>query len=501
MDGRLRVVALGVGLALATAGLTSAGPAAAAAVQCRSGVAADVNGDGHAEVAVTEFGGPGRVHVFYGRSSGLVTGKSGTALNDQIFAQGKDGVPGSSETYPRFGDRTAFGDFNGDGCADLAISATSALLEGTVTIIYGSKTGLTTRGLQRFTSAQVFGDTDRGYESFGSALAVGDFDDDGTVDLGVARSPSSETGGSVVVLFGDADGLTQGRASEVLSAGVGGYFPSLAVGDFDGKGVEELALGLPDAIYTVARGAGGFASAQPKVLSAASLGIPEADTDGSSAPTIMAGDFDGDRHSDLAMGFTNGDCEDGNGCGPGSVAVVRGTPTGLTSVGHQLWTQQSPGVGGVGRNEDDFGLSLTAGRFDADGTDDLAIGAPGDWVGSIAYAGTVTLMLGSSDGLTTAGAGGTRLHQDLPGIPRRARDGEQFGRAVSAAHVQGKTQDNLVIGVTGESVGGVGSAGLVHQLSVGAAGPRGQGSATLYLDAAGVKGKATLGAFFGWWLG
>jgi hypothetical protein len=155
-------------------------------------------------------------------------------------------------------------------------------------------------------------------------------------------------------------------------------------------------------------------------------------------------------------------------------------------------------MSGTGRDGDGFGASLAMGRFDAGSTDDLAIGAPHDSVGSVTDAGSVSLLLGGSTGLTTARAGGTRFHQDTAGIPSAPSVGEGLGGAVTAARVQSEHRDNLIIGVPFQRVGKVAGAGLIHQLATTASGPRGTGGVTLHLDSAGVKGKARNSGFFGW---
>ena len=136
-------VAAGAGLAL-IAGLTAAaGPAHAAANVCQSDVVGDVNGDGYAEVAISSQQ-PDAVHVFYGHPSGLQFDAKGSARNDQLFTQDTPGVPGSVDPFHAFGHATAFGDFNADGCADLAISAMyDSNGWGSVTVLYGSPKGLT----------------------------------------------------------------------------------------------------------------------------------------------------------------------------------------------------------------------------------------------------------------------------------------------------------------------------------------------------------------------
>ena len=62
----------------------------------------------------------------------------------------------------------------------------------------------------------------------------------------------------------------------------------------------------------------------------------------------------------------------------GVVHVIRGSASGLTTVGDQLWSQDSPGVKGVAKgglkSGDRFGSALASGDFDRDGHADLAIG-------------------------------------------------------------------------------------------------------------------------------
>src|SRR4051812_29990413 len=94
---RVRGLAAGAALVLLAGGLALGATLPAAAATCSTGVAGDVNGDGHAEVVAGEpFNGrnSGAVHVFYGQQSGLVVDATGTARNDQYFTQDTAGVPG-----------------------------------------------------------------------------------------------------------------------------------------------------------------------------------------------------------------------------------------------------------------------------------------------------------------------------------------------------------------------------------------------------------------------
>lgn len=117
---------------------------------CSSGVPGDVNGDGYAELAVGEPGKrreAGAIHLFYGSATGVVTSARGTALDDQYIDQDSEGVPGHRQAFNRFGTTIRLGDFNGDGCADLATATFDRDIS--VIIVYGSPHGLVTATSQR----------------------------------------------------------------------------------------------------------------------------------------------------------------------------------------------------------------------------------------------------------------------------------------------------------------------------------------------------------------
>ncbi|MFE1285746.1 FG-GAP and VCBS repeat-containing protein [Streptomyces sp. NPDC058751] len=114
--------------------------------------AGDVNGDGYADLAVGVRGEKidgqdyaGGVHVFKGRASGL----SGTG--SQWFTRNTPGVPGALTADDQFGGLVRLRDTNGDGKADLYVSAAGGLR------LPGSAGGITTTGATEYDEVPIDG--------------------------------------------------------------------------------------------------------------------------------------------------------------------------------------------------------------------------------------------------------------------------------------------------------------------------------------------------------
>jgi hypothetical protein len=189
-------------------------------------------------------------------------------------------------------------------------------------------------------------------------------------------------------------------------------------------------------------------------------------------------DFDGDGTADLAAGAA------GEGGGAGGVFVFYGAAA-STSGRPQYFTQETPGVGGVGAPGDAFGVALAAGDFDGDGFDDLAIGVPGDDIAGQGDAGAVNVLYGSNVGLTAAGS--EWWHQDRVGIAGKPLAGDVFGTALAAGDFDGDGRAELAAGAPGESVGGRRGAGSVTVLRGCSCGLTGSGSTLFTEDAPGLQ--------------
>jgi hypothetical protein len=74
---------------------------------------------------------------------------------------------------------------------------------------------------------------------------------------------------------------------------------------------------------------------------------------------LAALDFDGDDEADLAIGVHTEEVGGDNAAG--SVNVLYGSGTGLSTVGDQLWNQDSPNVNDIAEAQDIFGYALVSG--------------------------------------------------------------------------------------------------------------------------------------------
>ena len=199
------------------------------------------------------------------------------------------------------------------------------------------------------------------------ALAVGDFNGDGRLDVAVVDGGNSDgSDAGVLVLLGNGDGTF--NETDPNSYPTGSNPSSIAVGDFTGNGVLDLAvanLESDDVSILFGDGNGGFTSAAAPIELGDSASEPIA---------IVAGDFTGNGEVDLAVAeqATN------------NVSILEGN-------GHGSFQPLDPIP--LGDDPLSFAIGLVAGNFDNNNIMDLAVVSL-----SLDEASTVSILLAQGQG-------------------------------------------------------------------------------------------------------
>ena len=339
------------------------------------------------DVPVEVFSNPGNADV----------DNDGFTDLEEMMAQTHPNIPNYN---PDLAQRRA-SDFNADGLPDLLVSAPGSdhngiESAGLVHVLQRIGVGSGAPVNAKVRDPVAFARID---QRMGDTLATGFFNDDAYADAVIGAPAQSDGGGpnrgGIRILFGSSSGLP----------------PVLNCGGVD-----------------------------PRCLRLSQVDLGDDASDDRFGYAIATGDFDGDGLDDIAVSHPY---ENASVSRAGRVTVLYSTPTGPDINDPQSITQNTDGVLSSEEVDDFFGMALSAGDFNNDGIDDLAIGSPRENVAFV-DSGFVQVMYGQR-GQRLSGTFNNFNQGDTlrPGIDEQEND--QFGYSMAVGDLNGDGADDLLV--------------------------------------------------------
>jgi hypothetical protein len=324
------------------------------------------------------------------------------------------------------------GDLDGDGVPEILAGAPQDDFVTGSASVYSGATGANDRELHPIEIRGLFG---------GSLASIGDIDGDGVPDLIVGAPfttrPEAYGVGSVLVFSGASGNLLY----NFLGTEGGTYmgWSVAGLGDLDGDGIPEIAIGTPYASVGGNIGVGNVAVRSGATGELIYLFEGQAVGDFLGWSVAGVGDLDGDGVSDVLLGAPNASP---SGLAQAGIVEVRSGATGAL-----LYR-----IEGVERSAY-FGKAIASvGDIDGDGIDDFVVGAPDASPDGRSQAGSAFLF---------SGVNGRLLHRFDGGAAF-----DEFGASVAGGgDVDGDGTGDIAIGSPSASPGGRVAAGTTFVFS------------------------------------
>ena len=400
----------------------------------------------------------------------------GTVLSEQKISATEGGFTGALQDQDVFGvSAAALGDLDGDGVGDIAVGAEfdddGGLDRGAVWILFLDPNGAVKSHQKISATEGGFLGTLDDSDFFGVGVhALDDINGDGVRDLAVGAVEDDDGGtdvGAVWILFLDPNGMV--NSHQKISATEGGFTGVLdldtnfgvsvaALGDIDGDGVCDLAVGANrdgdggfrrGAVWILFLNSDGTVDSHQKI-SDTQGGFTGALSDGDIFGVMVSslGDLDGDGLNDLAVG-AGGD--DDGGSDHGAVWVLFLNSDG-TVKSHQKISSNEGGFTGTLGSGDNFGLGLAPlADLDGDGVVELAVGARLDDFPE-PRTGAVWILFLHPDGTVKSHV---KIGANQGGFMGDLDAGDRFGVALaSTGDLDGDGVSELAVGAHSDDDGG-----------------------------------------------
>ncbi len=412
----------------------------------------DFDGDGFADVLVgapVQAGGGSERGAAYVLHGPISSGSLASSFALQVTGETESGYFGGAVA-------TA-GDLDGDGLDDIAVGAVVDGDEGSAFVITDAGYGGSVSGLAH---VKLTGENAGDFAGW-AVSAAGDASGDGFDDLligALMEDANGDAAGSAYLVLGPVTGnvALSDAAVVKLEGEAARDFAGCAVagvGDVDGDGLNDLLVGA-EGEDTGADSAGAAYLVLGPVTASGTLALGdlsaakftgENNYNDAGAALSAAGDVNADGYQDLLIGSST---QDSAGSSAGAAYLVLGPVTGELSLA-------SANAKLTGEQAFDFaGTSVAgAGDVDADGYDDIIVGALGESTAG-SNAGAVYLLQGPLTGTGSLTTAGVKLVGEVAG--------DSAGTAVAGAgDTDGDGYPELLVG----AVAADSSAGSVYLYS------------------------------------
>jgi hypothetical protein len=196
-----------------------------------------------------------------------------------------------------------------------------------------------------------------------------------------------------------------------------------------------------------------LATATAATLTGSLLTFSAATAMAADSTSVPQADFNGDGIGDVAFS-ANGAYVSGQKAA-GQFVVLYGTASGVSSAKRSTISQNTAGSPGTAEAGDFFGAESAYADFNDDGYDDLAVGSPGEDIGSDVDGGGLAVYWGSAAGIT---GNGVTIADPAPS------GHDRWGKTLAAGDFDGDGHADLAVGSSNATLhilkGGISASGV-----------------------------------------